>query len=266
MALVPDEIPEALGLDPRLVRRIASGTEAYAATIDDDRDRGQRGNVLALAGAYYALVDPAMSMRLFGESLHGHHDSPAEVSVVTTAIAICADDVLTLQRQPPGWPRHGPPVSPAEPVVAAALGQAWIDVRGSSPYYKPGEGGLPDVEQPTPVGRLGIPAYVVTRVAQASASAVPGEQDRIARPITGYLERVYEIVSRARRDRFHWSRLLSTVVPVEPEALASCMIAALATRQSETPPLSAAIDLPPAALAPLRIAELFVDEAMAAWV
>ncbi len=38
-----------------------------------------------------------------------------------------------------------------------------------------------------------------------------------------YLRRVDEVVGGAMTDRFHWKRLRSSILPVEPEALATCM-------------------------------------------
>jgi hypothetical protein len=72
-----------------------------------------------------------------------------------------------------------------------------------------------------PVGRLGIPLDNYGRCAQAMRAV--GDEQRpapFAREAGNYLARAGEVRRMASHDTFHWRRLMSTVLPAEPEAIA----------------------------------------------
>lgn len=72
-----------------------------------------------------------------------------------------------------------------------------------------------------PVGRLGIPLDYYGRCAQAMQDARERKNPRrFLGEAMNYVHRAAEVVRSASHDRFHWSRLESTILPAEPEAVA----------------------------------------------
>lgn len=71
------------------------------------------------------------------------------------------------------------------------------------------------------VGRLGLPMNLYTRVYR---SAFPfSNHDKVLSPIADLLNRVAEVTRVAMQDEFHWQRLYSTILPIEPEILATLL-------------------------------------------
>jgi hypothetical protein len=72
-----------------------------------------------------------------------------------------------------------------------------------------------------PIGRLGIPLDHYGACAQAM-HAVRHDQriDYFMKAAAGYVNRAAEVLRTASHDRFHWSRLRSSILPAEPEAIA----------------------------------------------
>ena len=67
------------------------------------------------------------------------------------------------------------------------------------------------------VGRLGLPLDLYARCADAMAH---GDRRRFANDARLYLLRASEVLGSAAHDHFHWSRLHSSVLLAEPEAVA----------------------------------------------
>jgi hypothetical protein len=108
-----------------------------------------------------------------------------------------------------------------------------------------------------PVGRVQLPFDAVMRVLGSCEALLDQGADAmpaLAGAVHDFLVRVDDISRAARADRFHWSNLLSSVLPVEPESAAvGAIVAAAASEQGMEEALPASIDLPPAATIPLHI-------------
>jgi hypothetical protein len=71
------------------------------------------------------------------------------------------------------------------------------------------------------VGRLGLPMNLYKQVYRSAFSSP--NSDMLITPIADLLNRVVEITHAAMQDKFHWQRLYSTILPVEPEILATLL-------------------------------------------
>jgi hypothetical protein len=72
-----------------------------------------------------------------------------------------------------------------------------------------------------PVGRLGIPLDTYGECARAMRAArVAQRPEPFISAARNYLARAGEVRRMASHDTFHWQRLMSTVLPAEPEAIA----------------------------------------------
>ncbi len=79
-----------------------------------------------------------------------------------------------------------------------------------------------------PLGRVGIPAHNYFSLAEAVQLVALGEDrglDDLHVVLKDFLGRVDDVIGGAMRDRFHWLRLRTGVLPIEPEIVASCLIA-----------------------------------------
>jgi hypothetical protein len=76
----------------------------------------------------------------------------------------------------------------------------------------------------------------------------------LAGALHDYLLRLDDIARSARADGFHWRNLLSSVLPVEPEATAvGAIVAAAAMQYGMEDDVAASVDLPSAATVPLHM-------------
>jgi hypothetical protein len=72
-----------------------------------------------------------------------------------------------------------------------------------------------------PIGRLGIPLDFYAHCASAMRVArLEKNSGQFVAALTAYMGRASEVIRAARHDRFHWDRMISTLLPAEPEAIA----------------------------------------------
>jgi len=87
---------------------------------------------------------------------------------------------------------------------------------------------------PSFVGRLPIPLRfylsVFSTIDQLSTQKAINPIDVVG-PMTSYLRRVDELFDAARTDSYHWTRLQSGILPVEPDVLAVCNVMNMACRK-----------------------------------
>jgi hypothetical protein len=123
-----------------------------------------------------------------------------------------------------------------------------------------------DLPKMQPVGRAHVPlrAYLqlITSfgIADAFESLPAQEPDAAIRSIADGMEdlltRAAESVEVAMGDRYHWTRLQSGLLPVEPEILAATILASAVAG----PRLGDFLDVPPVAAVPLRLGQMFAAE------
>jgi hypothetical protein len=112
---------------------------------------------------------------------------------------------------------------------------------------------------PVEVGRLRIPLEATIRILRSAdrvlrADSPMREVNALAADVHDFLIRVHDVTAEAMNDRLHWERMMSSVLPVEPEAAAAgAVVMAAAGRTQTVGALMDRLALPPQALAPLRV-------------
>jgi hypothetical protein len=84
--------------------------------------------------------------------------------------------------------------------------------------------------------------------------------DTLTESVHEFLTRAHEVTAAAMNDQFHWRNLMSSVLPVEPEAAAlGAVVMACAMRQQAADALMQRLDLPPQAIAPLVVGRAIAE-------
>lgn len=108
-----------------------------------------------------------------------------------------------------------------------------------------------------PAGRIGLPLEATARVLAAAEALLDegaAKMPQLAGALHDYLVRLDDIAGAARADGFHWRNLLSSVLPVEPEATAvGAIVAAAAMPHGMENDVAESIKLPSAATVPLHM-------------
>jgi hypothetical protein len=247
-----------LVLDRDLLDRSATFNEGYARVLEQEPSQDNllderamvRASSLVVAAVYRALIgDVSPATILFQEAAEEYQklDRPFHL-----ALAICggykrltSDQVLRRVRADPSFDPHLlDPETLLYDLLAAMSevgSQAVDDYHFDSEFHNESARMLAllfergDELLPLPVGRLGIPlrlyisigrkihGLTVSRDINVAADFADGELISLKGALTEYLQRVDEVVGGAMNDEFHWTRLRSGVLPIEPEALATCL-------------------------------------------
>jgi hypothetical protein len=279
-----DLLIERLALDRETLERTAHRThqwgEAIARPLTDETHEVEAGrapapeavreaaSLFAIAGSYRMLLDPALAK---GSLLPAAVYFAADRSTFSYPLAICAgESALALESL-----QDLPAALPAQNRSHALLALSWLDVtdggrrsQGSSPLarellYRHLDGARAVTE--ARVGRMQIPLGAVAEVADAAALTAHGEGDpaRLSRALHDALMRVHDVTAAAKSDRYHWQRLMSSVLPVEPEAVVLAGVAmAAAARAGYSEELVGRIDLPEIALVPMALGRELAEEAL----
>jgi len=174
------------------------------------------------------------------------------------AVAVCAGDTdITFSALDEG----DTPLSPSSRAqVMLALG--WLEAaspraRGAAREGLAAHGRAAEPAATEAVGRIGLPLDATMRILSAAEALLDegaAEMPVVAGALHDYLVRFDDITRAARADGFHWRNLLSSVLPVEPEATAvGAIVARAAMHHGMEADLATSIDLSPAATVPLHL-------------
>lgn len=268
-------LAEILGLEPETLTRVAHRTVQWAGAIESQIDEIELGeapvgprqprreqlhreaaSLFAIAGSYRLLLD-AGEARPALLAAAGH--SVAVGSTFAHPLAVCGADIGIAGTALKGTDR---PLS-ADDRADVLLGLGWLDMAAPSQAMDEARGVLHNHLEvarsvaETPVGRLRIPLEATIRVVSEADAVAHGGADGLAglaASLHDALIRIHDVTSAAMGDRFHWRRLLSNVLPVEPEAAALGAIAMHATMRHEADAeMLDRLDLPPVSLVPLFV-------------
>jgi hypothetical protein len=266
---------EALGLERETLERVAHRTrqwgEAIVRTIDaemEERDEGsspprelerrlrEAASLFALAGSYLLLLDArearnalrtAASHFTLLESSYSHPLAVCAANAEIASSALNSGDDRRLA---------------ASDRANVLLSLGWLDIAGEKQFIadaRPSLLGHLDRAHSvaeTRVGRLRLPLDATLRVISA-ADAVAHEEagpKALVASLHDALIRIHDVTSSAAADRFHWRALMSSILPVEPEAAALCAVAmSAAMRHEAEAKVLDRLELPPLALAPLLV-------------
>lgn len=229
-----DVLLAALGLQPDLVRTVASATTDHARALEKEGDGGEevtlrRASVWTLAGSLWSVADPdpARAADCFGSAARNHARIGEPIGVL---LAICAKPWAPRQTASPG-----PIESDIEPhaKLETLLGRAWPAASGVEDDDALGQWleRFTATETALPVGRLGLPLGLFIGVVRAIGEhrlLGDGGQAALRDATKQLLRRAGEVTRAAMADEYHWRNLHSSVLPVEPEILATCVLARMA--------------------------------------
>jgi hypothetical protein len=291
---------ESLGLEHDLLKRVAHRTHQWAQAIanrlENDQEQEESGqltpsqsealrteaaSLFTIAGSYRMLLNPNLARQsLEPAALH----LTASRTSFAYPVAICGGSselaLISLLDAVPA-------ITPADQ-ANALLAWGWMDVAEDQeqPQGRVSSEGLRDpfesrhrvffaremlrghldqarASAQAPVGRLQIPLGAIAHVVNA-ADRVAQEQEGPARLSTALhdaLVRMHDVTAVAMADRYHWRRLMSSVLPVEPEAVVLAGVAvAAAQRVGAVDDLFKRMDLPPLAAVPLLIGRELAEE------
>jgi hypothetical protein len=215
----------------------------------------------ALGRLQHCLIQPA-GFGAQGLAAARHH--VAVGSFYAHALAVCSAD------EDAGWLRrldesHRPLSASDRALVLLRLG--WLDTSVREGAAR--EALFAHMDQaapvaPTEVGRLRIPLDATMRVLQAVDGMLYEDAgrgiDAVAASTHDFLTRAHDVTAAAIADRFHWRNMLSSVLPVEPEAVAlGAVVMAGAMRHKAEDRLMEQVDLPLRAVAPLVVGRAIAE-------
>jgi hypothetical protein len=227
-----------LGLQGDTVSRIAQATDNHARGMRDDSVGSVTNLALAAsaftaAGSYWSLIDLPRARDAFRAATALHWRLGHTFAAIT---AICASTKREL-REEVREPLVSEGEGRAEQLVYQALFQLCRTELGLSPaesLIDRSESLLGIRQDPRPMGRLGIPVGQYVEFATTAIEAAQGSnfaRRAFRRTTAAFYRRADEPVRFAMGDSFHWKRLLSTFLPVEPELLAVGVVYALVSRR-----------------------------------
>jgi hypothetical protein len=267
------QLPEMLELETETLERVALHTEAWARSLERslEIDRGANSeagrprppeeiqreiaSLYTIAGSYRLLLEPreaAASLR----SAAAHFSLTG--SLFAHPLAVCSGDTSA------GWIEElaegGRALSPNErQLIMLRLG--WLDaLKGGqdqeihATLFAHMNHAAPD--SAAVVGRMRVPLDATMRLL-ASVDQMGGddgdrEMQEVVASVHDFLIRAYDVTAAAMSDRLHWRSLMSSVLPVEPEAVAlGAVVMASALQHDTDEELIERLDLPPGALVPL---------------
>jgi hypothetical protein len=247
-----------LDLDPEQVQFLA---EAYEGAARSDSPNGRevpawkRANDFAIAGSYWALSNPPHAWKLFSEAANlyfksflsrsdrrdqGFTSSPAWMFKAIT-LALSAADAGLVRDTLRAWSDQAerfltPDLILAEMLAACFLGLQQRDDGFRRMYFE-----IDSVARSMPshpVGRLGWPlrAYSQTTESLIERRAAGIDRSTFVRLFSPFADRLSDTIRSAQRSSYHWRRLYSRLLPIEPEAMAVCQIARRVLERQDLPP------------------------------
>ncbi len=265
------ELAERLDLDPRQLDRAARATELYARGVanipaDERPDVQQNGllqsaTLLTVAACYWLLLDPPRSFPLFIEASNLYVSLGRSFAYV---VAICGA-VRQFPQMPSSHNESGTEID-VEETHHLLLREAWDSALGVSRFDPERvENLLTELsnQRAWPTGRLQVPQRSHLAVLRDSINLTSGwshiadsgsiDIDPLARDLQSFLVRADEQVEIAMSDRYHWRRLQSALLPVEPEAVAMCAVGVASALAAFGEGILDRIDVSERAAVPLRL-------------
>jgi hypothetical protein len=263
----PPWIAETLGLDRELLANVAGRTEEWGLALSGGAEDAsvpaiipeptlyEAASLLTIAGSYWMLLDARRASEVFRQAARLYQRLDDRFA---HPVAICAGDTDVSFS---ALEERDTVLSPSSRAhVMLALG--WLESGSPEARGAAKQGLAAHAQAAAPaatesVGRIGLPLDATVRVLTAAEALL--EEGQAAMPmLTGalhdYLVRLDDIARAARADSFHWRSLLSSVLPVEPEATAvGAIVAAAAMQHSMEDDVATSIDLSPAATIPLHM-------------
>lgn len=253
-----------LDLDPEgreeLALSLAEAYQGYADVAKEYPSPVWRASSQVLAAVYFSLVDPARGRTAFAEAAETYRGMGNPFWIV---LAVCGQNI----NEPVHWDTANDVAPDAGSAFSALVANAWVT--GAFIHRDAGER---DFTRESPllyraidqaarlgmirVGRLGLPLEYYALAAKESLEWSATESSLQA--LAALLSRAVEPIQGAKADRFHWRRLYSNVLPIEPEILAMCL--GLVRRWGRVRPseslraLGERLRISPVATVPLRVA------------
>jgi hypothetical protein len=235
----PFGVVEGLELDPKRVRRAAEVYEGHGRTTlagAADQPDGEivmvGASSLVIAASYWSLLNSRRSRGIFLEAARAYHGMKHPFFIT---LAICGEDpqlVANAAEAATGRTRQET-IDLMEPAILLHDILAMMGAMSFSPQEDV-VGRVTRLLQRTeayrfdPIGRLDLPAHLyfdLTSAMRRAASHDDPNMEAMRTTLARFLQRVDESVGAAMSNQFHWKRLRSNVLPVEPEVLAGCMAA-----------------------------------------
>jgi hypothetical protein len=254
-----DSVAEALHLVDEEVERTAWGIEQLArldgAGVKGVSSPTHRASGMLLAASLRAVVNVDDAIPLFHEAAEELSQLDHPLADVAAACAATRAPRRRARRSDRSdFPTVSPPSNAAAHLLAGAM---WETAFSGDPGigWTATERLVSLNEGPRPLGKLLVPTDLWADVVRAVADTVGTGQRRdlsetvdspddrrLDHSLGRFLTRADETVEMAQANRFVWTRMLSTIQPVEPEELAVVAAASLAVRQA----FQRDIDLPDA--------------------
>ena len=188
---------------------------------------------LVIAASCWSLIEPKKAISLYRRAAHTYRNMGHSFWVVLALASANAREIAAIRE----WVdehREFPHVAVAFGMVADAVAdrdsQGARSERLEAQWRHVGN---------VPVGRLGIPLDNYAQCARAMrALRYEPNPEFFLRAVTDYVGRAAEVRRTASHDTFHWKRLMSTVLPAEPEAVAMTTAMSAMSRATFERPLS----------------------------
>jgi hypothetical protein len=216
-----DQALKALHLSAEIVHSIAETADGYGNALHsrpvDQLNLLRAGTMKVLAGGCWALLGSDRADSAFAAATVAYERLGRPISKLT---GICAGSLQVRPQVDDEQSRA------ATPLAYHALLTAWRLIHEAAPEPELAavvERLAHTIERwdPRPSGQLGIPLYFyVELLVRIHAGQAQGDQSaQLNRLPARLLARAAEPVRAAMIDDFHWSRLQSGLMPVEPELL-----------------------------------------------
>jgi len=266
-----------LNLEPARVEAMAKAYEGLANSSPfgaPERPAWRRANDLALAGCYWAVLDvknarnclsEASSLYFhlaFSENFSGTFTGPRMICASKAVmLAVSAGDTAQVRERAGSWLKQTGHAA-AEEVLAKLLTASFLTLEQRDEPYEEIFYGLIEIASSMPAhpaGRLGWPLRAYTQtVGQLVELRREGvDPEHLYRVFAPFAQRVAETVQSAQTTSYHWRRLYSRLLPIEPEVLIICEVAQVLMEKrqsSEEKRRSAFSEFPSASRAYLEVA------------
>jgi len=222
---------EHLKIDRRDLTALADAYGAYANVLASAEKNRELLPLTAssrlLSAVYKALVEPRAARDEFRDAARLYWDLKHPYGSV---LAVCAEDSETvLQYWNVAQERGGEERSGTD-LLSPVIVSCWLsghpqhraEYRGILSRVLERSWGLSAIT----VGRLRLPLRLylaaVEEISHSSRNPRTPNSGRFKHTIA-WLERAAEPVAQAMQDRFHWHRVHSGILPIEPEIVATCV-------------------------------------------
>lgn len=233
---------DSFQLDAERLSKLAKAYAGYANALRDadSRDiRIKRASSFVIAASYFALIDLDKAHTCFWEASHEYSMLQNPFAFTLAVCSTKPEGVEGLNRLTEQLDEKSPIKSSIDPFFYQLPYRFWLtESLKDAPKLKiwPVLG----IER-QPVGRLGLPIMlyeeVYTSALSSALSYSKSENTGLIASVTNLLKRVAEITHTAMQDKYHWRSLNSTVLPVEPEILATMLSVTLFNRRHDKAPL-----------------------------